>query len=316
MHSDRSARRCGSGRPERAGRRRQLPLRHRALHKHAADRAIRLERTEPARNSHAQIRAVGGRHDRNTFHPTATRDGRHRGQNGVIVAVSRAAALGLRNVLSGRRHDGGGRHRRRHHQEGRDLDPDRRRCRGRERCGQAAAAPDPERRNRGPGRAPQQPGPSGGLQRTGAGGSGPRPGEPAAQSHVLDFANIGQRSRRDRTAGRRRHSGARHPAVPLGNRTSTFPAGAVAGRPRDAAARRGSQTVLLPRGRRQRTHRTSRGRQIHRGIHGPTSPQTRPDRIAQQARPGARAGVLCRDHGRTRIDTPGGGELAGTPRAS
>lgn len=61
----------------------------------------------------------------------------------------------------------------------------------------------------------------------------------------------GRRRGRDRAPGCWRHPRAGNAAVPLGNRAATLPAGAIACRVGDAAARVRCSAILLPRGCRQ-----------------------------------------------------------------
>ncbi len=94
-----------------------------------------------------------------------------------------------------------------------------------------------------------------------------------------------------------------------------FRAGAAQGGAGDAAARRRRAPRLLSRGRRQRVDGPAHRREIDRGGNRGACEEARRDRRDQQARPGPRAGVLRRNHRRTRDRPPGRDQRAREARA-
>ena len=157
-------------------------------------------------------------------------------------------------------------------------------------------------------RAAQQQWPAGGLQRT---WRSPKPmlvqRQPAAQSDLLAVAHLRRRRQRDRTPGRRRYPGAGDLAVPLRHRRAT-----ASGRRNCSAA---LETLRLAADVRRAYYRAVAANelvgllteaQVDRRGHGAAcAPKLGETGCAQQARPGARAGVLRRDHSRARDRAPG-----------
>ena len=132
-------------------------------------------------------------------------------------------------------------------------------------------------------------------------------GQPAAQSDLLAVAHRGRWRQRSRAAGRRRHPRARDAcrSVPR-SRATAFARRSSRRRWRRCGSPPTCAAPISARSpRNELVGAAGRGAIDGRG-HGAAGAEARRDRLAQQARPGPRAGLLCRDHGRARDRAPGG----------
>ena len=162
-----------------------------------------------------------------------------------------------------------------------------------------------DRGRRGADRAAEQSRPAGRLQRARHRGGARGRRKPAAQSGLFARAALRAGRDRNRKAHRRQHPGARDAAGARRNRGGSLSARRNSRRRKKRCAsrpKRGAHTIARLRRTRSRTF--SREAQAAAQTRGAACAAARRDRRAEQARSGARAGVLRRYHGAARDVAP------------